>query len=103
MCGSETRTLNFKPGSGTIPSLYVLFGVPTTHGAQRAISASGPPNSHKIVTPPNGAPLFEVARINVPAATFVDADSYCVQLNRIRVNQFLLRAATWADMDGLAP
>jgi transglutaminase-like putative cysteine protease len=103
MTGSQRKILTFQLGSGTISNLYVVFGVPTTHGAQKAISVSGPVNGRKIYTSPNDVPVFEVARLNVPAACFEDIEKFTVQLYRVRVNSSLLRKATWADMDGLAP
>src|SRR5581483_1598033 len=101
MHGFETYTLSFEPGSGVIPNLYVVFGEPTTHGAQTAISDSPPPASQSINTPPYGVPIYEIARTNVAAGTFQDTNSFVVQLNRIRVNPGILRTATWAQMAAL--
>jgi len=100
MHGAVTSTLNFQAGS-TIPNLWVLLGQPTSHGAQSVITASVPTNGHTVITAPYGAPLFEIARTNVPASTFNDTTSFTVQLNRIRVNPALLRTVTWADMNAL--
>ena len=101
MHGSVTSIVNFQSGSGNIPNLYVLFGQPTTHGAQSVIAAPGPPNSQSVLTSPYGVPLFQVSRTNVAAATFQDTNSFAVQLNSIRVNPTLLRTVTWADMNTL--
>lgn len=101
MHGSESSSFVFQPGSGTIPNLYILFGVPTSHGAQSAISVSGPVHSRYVVTAPDGVPVFEIARTNVPAATFQDTNSFIVQLNSIRVNPSILRTNTWAGMSAL--
>ena len=101
MHGFETYTLAFQPGSGTIADLNVVFGVPTTHGAQSVISVSPPTNSNYIVTQPYGIPVYEIARTNVAAGTFSDTNSFVVQLSRIRVNPTILRTKTWADMAAL--
>lgn len=102
MHGSETYTLTYQPGSGTIDKLHVLFGVPTSHGAQSVVSVSAPPDSHHVVTPPYDVPLFELAWTNVPASTFQGTDNFIVQLNSFRVNPTILRTNTWADMSTLA-
>jgi hypothetical protein len=86
MHGSENYLVSFQPGSGTIGNLYVLMGEPTSHGAQSILTVSGPPNAQAIVTSPFGAPLFQVAWTNVPAATFQGTDTFAVQLSRARVN-----------------
>jgi transglutaminase-like putative cysteine protease len=101
MHGSETSILNFQPGSGTIGNLWVFFGLPTSHGAQQAISVSAPANAQTIVTAPYGLPLFEIARTNAPAAIFQDSTSFVVQLSNMRVNPTLLRTVTWAEMNSL--
>jgi transglutaminase-like putative cysteine protease len=101
MHGWESNSLSFQPGSGTIGSLEIFFGVPTTHGAQQAFSVTPPANAQSLVTAPYGLPLFEIARTNVPAGTFQDQDSFVVQLSNMRVNPTLLRAATWAEMTSL--
>jgi transglutaminase-like putative cysteine protease len=98
MHGWESYLLGFQPGSGTIGNLYVLLGDPTSHGAQSILSVSGPPNGQTVVTPPYGAPLFQVAWTNVPAATFQGTDTFNVQLSRTRVNPGLLRTNTWAGL-----
>lgn len=102
MHGSETATLSFQPGSGTISTLYVLFGVPTSHGAQNVVSVTPPLNSHCVVTAPYGVPVFEITRSGVPASVFRDTNRFVVQLSRIRVNPALLRTNTWAGVDGLS-
>lgn len=102
MHGAVSSSLNFQPGSGTIPNLNVIFGMPTTHGAQNVISVTSPTNAHIIVTPPCGVPVVEVARTNVPASTFQDTNCFTVQLNRVRVNATLLRTNTWTGMAALS-
>lgn len=101
MHGSETSILNFQPGSGTIGNLWVFFGVPTTHGAQQALSVTAPANAQSIVTSPYGLPLFEIARTNVPAATFQSSNTFVVKLSNMRVNPTLLRAVTWSNLNSL--
>jgi hypothetical protein len=101
MHGSETSILNFQPGSGTLGNLWVLFGVPTSHGAQQAISVTAPTNAQSIVTAPYGLPLFEIARTNMPAATFQDSNTFVVQLSNMRVNPTLLRTVAWSNMNSL--
>ena len=102
MHGSESYSLSYQSGSGTIPNIYILFGVPTSHGAQKAISVSGPTNSQYIVTSPNGVPLFEISRTNAAASTYQDTNNFVVQLNSFRVNPTILRTNTWAGMSTLA-
>jgi len=101
MQGGQICTLNFQPGSGTIPNFMVVFGYPTSHGAQTVISVNQPTNAQYITTSPNGVPILAIVRNNVSAATFQDTNSFTVQLNRIRVNPTLLRTATWADLNAL--
>jgi len=101
MHGSENYLVGFQPGSGTIDNLYVLMGTPTSHGAQRILTVSAPSNAQTVVTAPFGAPLFQVAWTNVPAATFQGTDTFHVQLSRARVNPVLLRTNTWAGLAGL--
>jgi transglutaminase-like putative cysteine protease len=101
MHGSETYLVSFQTGSGTIGNLYVLMGQPTSHGAQSVQSVSAPPGSQAVVTPPYGAPLFQLAWTNVPAATFQGTDYFNVQLSRARANPTLLRTNTWASLASL--
>jgi transglutaminase-like putative cysteine protease len=99
MHGSETCILNFQAGSGTIPNLWVLFGVPSSHGAQQAIADTAPANAQTILTPPYGVPVFEIARTNVPAAIFHDTNAFVARLSNMRVNPTLLRTVTWSDLN----
>jgi transglutaminase-like putative cysteine protease len=101
MQGSVTSIASFQANSGTIPNFYVLFGEPSSHGAQSIIAAPGPANAQSLVTAPYGIPVFQISRRNVPAATFHDTNSFIVQLSRMRVNPTLLRAVTWNDMNTL--
>lgn len=98
MHGSEYYTLNFQPGSGNLNNLWVLFGVPTTHGAQTAVSVTSPTNGQTILTSPYGVPVFVISRTNVPAQVFQDTNYFTVQLNNIRVNPTILRTNTWAGL-----
>lgn len=102
MNGSQTSVLNFQSGSGTIPSLFIVFGYPTTHGAQAVSIVNMPSNAQQVVTSPYAAPVVGLMRTNVAAANFVDTTSYTVKLSRIRVNPTLLRAVTWAEMSTMA-
>jgi len=101
MHGSETCILNFQPGSGTIGNLWVFLGMPTSHGAQQAISVTAPTNAQSIITAPYGLPLFEIARTNVPAGIFQDSATFVVQLSKMRVNPTLLRTVTWANLSSM--
>jgi Transglutaminase-like superfamily len=100
--GSETSILNYQPGSGSLDNLWVLFGDPTTHGAQQVINVTEPANAVLVVTAPYGLPIFDLARTNVVPATFQDTESFTAQLSRMRVNPDLLREVTWADMAGMS-
>ena len=99
--GSESYLADFQPGSGTIPQLYILFGMPTTHGAQSVFSVTPPADSTAIVTEPYGESVYQIARTNVPAAPFQDTNNFIVLLSRIRVNPTILRTNTWADLSAL--
>ena len=101
MHGSVTSVVNFKSGSGNIPNFYVLFGQPSTHGAQSVIVAPGPAKSQSLVTAPYGIPIFQVARTNVTATTFNDTNTFTMQLSSIRVNPTVLRTVTWTAMNSL--
>jgi transglutaminase-like putative cysteine protease len=99
--GSESYLLTFAPG-GAPPLLYVLFGVPTTHGAQTVLSVDGPADADLIVTAPYNLPIFQTTFSNSSATTFSDTNNFVVQLSRTRVNPAVLRTNTWADMSTLA-
>jgi hypothetical protein len=99
--GNESYILTFVPG-GTLSTLYVVFGVPTTHGAQTVISVNGPADAELIETPPYNLPIFQTAWSNVAATTFSDTNNFVVQLSRTRVNPTILRTNTWADMRTLS-
>jgi hypothetical protein len=101
MGGIETSDLIFQPGSGTIPNFWVVFGSPTSHGAQNVISVTGPSNAASIITPPYGIPVFALAWTNAPAGTYQESVSFTAQLNNMRVNPTILRSVTWADMDAM--
>jgi transglutaminase-like putative cysteine protease len=101
MHGYEYYTLVFRTGSGNLNNLWVVFGVPTTHGAQSAISVTSPTNGQTIITPPCSVPVFVISRTNVPAATFQDTNYFTVRLSNIRDNPTILRTNTWADMAAL--
>ena len=55
MHGFETYTLDFQAGSGTINDLWVLFGVPTSHGARKAWSVCRAPPTAKPPLRPSAA------------------------------------------------
>jgi hypothetical protein len=101
MHGALTSIAKFQADSGRIPHFYVLFGEPSSHGAQSVMVTSGSAKGETVLAPPYGAPVFQIARTNVPAGTFEDTNVFVVQLNNIRVNPTLLRAETWADMETL--
>ena len=96
--GYEYYTLNFQPGSGNLNNLWVLFGMPTTHGAQTALSVTTPTNGQTVITSPNSVPVFVISRTNVPAQVFQDTNYFTSQLCNIRVNPTILRTNTWADL-----
>jgi len=98
MHGYEYYTLNFQPGSGNLNNLWVLFGLPSTHGAQAVLSVTTPTNGQTILTPPYGVPVYAISRTNVPAQIFQDTNYFTVQLNNIRVNPAILRTNTWAGL-----
>ena len=55
MHGFETYSLSYS--NATVSNLGVLFGVPTTHGAQTVVSVSSPVGGQVTNTPPFGIPL----------------------------------------------
>ncbi len=63
--GFESYLLTFSSN----PSLlYVVFGVPTTHGAQTVLSVDGPADAELIVTPPYNLPIFQTIFSNSSTA-----------------------------------
>jgi transglutaminase-like putative cysteine protease len=96
--GYEYYTLAFQPGSGNLNNLWVVFGIPTSHGAQKVISVTSPTNGETIITAPNSVPVFVISRTNVPATTFQDTNYFTAQLNNIRVNPAILQTNTWAGL-----
>jgi transglutaminase-like putative cysteine protease len=101
MNGIETSILNFQPGSGVIPNLWVLFGSPTTHGAQNVLSVMGPSNAVSVVTPPYNIPVYAITWSNALAGTFQENETFMAQLNSMSVNPSILRSITWAQMQAL--
>ncbi|HVM61884.1 MAG TPA: transglutaminase domain-containing protein [Verrucomicrobiae bacterium] len=102
MSGFERSVLNFQPGVGTIDYLYVLFGIPTTHGAQSVVSVSNPANGETIVTEPYEEAISQITRSNAAPGTIQDSNSFYMQLSKTRVNPTILRTNTWADMSALS-
>ncbi len=103
MHGYESIYIDFQPQSGSIPYFYEFFGMPTTHGAQTAITVS-PPNGQPgqtVLTQPYGVPVFQIVRTNVSASIFQDTNAFIMRLSRIRVNPALLRTNTWSAMNSL--
>jgi hypothetical protein len=100
--GSQVCTLEFQPNSGSIQSLFVVFGNPTSHGAQTVRSVTPPRNAHTIITTPNEIPALAVVRSNAKAATYRDTNSYMVELRRVRVNPDLLREGSWSELNSTA-
>ncbi|HTS18276.1 MAG TPA: transglutaminase domain-containing protein [Verrucomicrobiae bacterium] len=101
--GYEESVLNFEPGVGTIDTLYVLYGIPTTHGAQQAISVTAPASSQTIVTAPYTESISQLTYTNLtPPSTLLSSNSFYAQLSQIRVNPTILRTNTWAAMSQLS-
>ncbi|MGD0057832.1 MAG: transglutaminase domain-containing protein [Verrucomicrobiia bacterium] len=97
--GFESYLLTFSSN----PSLlYVVFGDPTTHGAQTVLSVNGPADAELIVTAPYTLPIFQTTFSNSSNSTFSDTNNFVVQVSRTRVNPTILRTNTWADMSALA-
>ena len=97
--GYESYLLSFSVNPTL---LYVVFGEPTTHGAQTVLSVDGPADAELIVTPPYNLPIFQTTFSNSSDSTFSDTNNFVVQLSRTRVNPIILRTNTWADMSALA-
>ncbi len=96
MHGFETYSLSYS--NATVSNLGVLFGVPTTHGAQTVVSVSSPVGGQVTNTPPFGIPLCVVSRTNASAGVYQDTNYFTMQLNSICVNPAMLRTNTWADL-----
>ncbi len=99
--GVESSIANYGPDSGTIDDLWIVFGSPTSHGAQNVLSVTAPSNSTSIVTAPYGVPVLVVGRTNVPPAVFQQTENFTAQLSSMRVNPALLETNTWAQMSAL--
>lgn len=102
MAGVEQSVASYQPGSGTIANLWVVFGSPSSHGAQNVFTVRGPTNAATIVTAPYGIPVFVVGWTNTAPGTFQQSESFVAQLNSMRVNPTLLRTNTWAAMNALS-
>ncbi len=86
--GSESYLLSFSVNPTL---LYVVFGDPTTHGAQTVLSVNGPADADLIVTAPYNLPIFQTTFSNSSDSTFSDTNNFVVQLSRTRVNPIILR------------
>ena len=96
--GTLSSTETFRAGSGTIGLFAKAFGVPSTHGAQEAISFEPPAGGVLVTTEPYGRVICEVLRPNCPAGSYTDTSRFRVRAYNMRVNPTLLRGATWADL-----
>jgi len=99
--GTEESIASYVPGSGTISDLWIVFGCPTSHGAQNVLSVTPPTNSSCIVTAPYNLSVNVVARTNVPAGVFQQSESFTAQLSSMKVNPAMLRTNTWAQLSAL--
>jgi Transglutaminase-like superfamily len=99
--GSETTVVDCQPDAGYSNAFWIVFGEPSTHGAQSVISVSGLTNAVRVVTPPNNVPVLQLGRTNPPMVTFQDTEKFTAELSSIRVNPGLLREVTWAEQAGL--
>jgi transglutaminase-like putative cysteine protease len=98
--GAVSRTITFSSG-GNLTNLYVLLGVPTTHGAQTVLATTAPAGSTTVVTQPYSLPVYQILDSNVPTGTFTFSNSFTVTLSNMRVNPALLRKITWASLHSL--
>ena len=99
--GEEEGVLSFVRGSGSIQNLWMVFGEPTSHGAQNVLSVSGPSNASRIITPPYGLPVFAAGWTNTIAGQFQESETFAAQISSMRVNPTLLRTNTWAQLAAL--
>jgi hypothetical protein len=103
MFGTLSTTETFRAGSGTIGLFAKAFGVPSTHGAQQAISFEPPAGGVLVTTEPYGGVICEILRPNCPAGTYTDTARFRVRTYNMRVNPALLRGATWANLAAEGP
>jgi hypothetical protein len=101
--GKLSATEEFRAGSGTINLFSKVFGVPSTHGTQQAISFEPPAGGVMVTTEPYGRVICEVLRRNIPAGTYADTSTFRVRAHNMRVNPAILRRATWADLAAEGP
>jgi hypothetical protein len=102
VCGTEEADLSFEPGSGSLDNLWIVFGVPTSHGAQEVFSVTAPSNAAKIVTPPYGLAVFCNGWTNAAPGLFQLSETFSAQISAMRVKPALLRTNTWTQMAALS-
>lgn len=100
--GLETTVVACDPDAGYSNVIFLVFGEPSTHGAQSVISISGLTNAVSVATSPNSVPVLQLARTNSTTTTYQDTEKFTARLSSVRVNPGLLREVTWADMSGMS-
>lgn len=105
--GTETFTVNFTPGGGTIDHGFTLLGVPTSGSFQKVIASTGPTGATQVTTSPNGDPVWQTnhgAMTPTTAAhSWADTQNFTVQVSSVAVNPLLLNKATWTQLTTLTP
>jgi transglutaminase-like putative cysteine protease len=103
--GSETFSVTWNDGSGTITNGFTLMGVPTTDSFQQVVSSSGPTGATQVTTQPTGDPVWQTSFTNFTPVAGHDAwnctQNFVVTDSNMRANPALLRKATWAQLAAL--
>lgn len=97
---TESSTFSVNPASGGAATLSILYGLPSTHGAQTFLSGTAPVGSTIVNTQPYNIPVYEVRRNNLTTETYTDTKSFYVTAAKTRSNPALLKKVTWADLEG---
>lgn len=101
--GVLSATEQYGNRSGTIDLYSKLFGVPSTHGTQQALSFEAPAGGVFVTTEPYGRVIYEIIRRNAAAGTYTDTSKFRVRAHNMRVNPTLLRGATWEALAAEGP
>lgn len=94
MVGMEQAVLSIPPGSA--PSL--LFGWPTSHGAQNISSVTASPYSnvvHDTYNVPVNVLNFDAVS---GSSSLVETETFVAHLSNLKVNPAVLRAVTWSQI-----
>ena len=89
------------PAGSPDTDLWMLFGYPTSHGAQSIVSVTTPANTPIYYTPPYLAPVCFVNIGTTGAGTYGATISCIANVSSMKVNPDALRKTTWEQMSAL--